>query len=156
MQQIPTAITQANSPVNPHGNPRERGLPTSIEKTLNARNKAQLAEILSQLCALQKQYGKTQAELETLVEGFSWALADYAMPEIIKAMRKYVLTASDIPAPADVIKIIEGARKPSVLEVSIDTLLTYHRKGIPLTRKQVNRLHEAGHAEIKYTGTEPP
>lgn len=91
---------------NQLSNPQDRSLPLGIVKTLNAKNKAELAEILSQVCALQKAYGKSPAELETLVEGFSWALADYSMPKIIKALREYVLTHSDIPAPADIISIL--------------------------------------------------
>lgn len=122
-------------------------LPPNIVKTLRAMEKAQLAELLSQCCALQKQYGKTPAELETLVEGFSWALADYTMQQIITAMREYVRNASDIPAPADIIKIIEAEReknKPVPLtEFKIETLRRFQEMGISLTPEQQAKLDAA-------------
>jgi hypothetical protein len=131
------AESNSRALANLHGNQKDSGLPTSIEKTLNARNKQQLAELLSQTCALQKAYGKTQAELETLVEGFSWALAEYRMPEIIRGMREYILTHSDIPAPADIIKIIDAKRHAeAVQKPSIERLREYQEKGIPLTPEQ--------------------
>lgn len=102
-----------------------------------------MAEILSQLCVLQKRYGRTPDELETLVEGFSWALADYSMPKIIAAMREYVINASDIPAPADIIKLIKEADRPKAPEVSIEKLQEYAAKGIPLTPEQRTRLSAA-------------
>jgi hypothetical protein len=55
---------------------------------------------------LQKQYGKTSQELETLVEGFCWILADYPMPVILAALAEYVRREPDIPAPADLVRII--------------------------------------------------
>lgn len=122
---------------------REKDLQASIEQTLSARNKAQLAEILEQVCALQKAYGKTPEELETLVEGFAWALSEYKMYQIIRSMRKYVLSHSDIPAPADIIKIIDSERyeaERNKSEVSIETLKIYQEKGIPLTPGQLQRL----------------
>lgn len=74
---------------------------------MGGAEKAQLAEALGKVCALQKQYGKTQAELKTLVEGFCWVLADYPMPVILDALAQYIRHNSDIPAPADLVKIID-------------------------------------------------
>ena len=104
---------------------------------LNARSKQQLAELLGQTCALQKAYGKTAEELETLVEGFSWALAEYPIDEITLAMAHYIKTASDIPAPADIIKIIERSREiAKIKQPDIETLKRYKAKGIPLSQEQ--------------------
>lgn len=70
------------------------------------------------------------------MEGFSWALADYSMPQIIAAMQHYVKTASDIPAPADIIKIITEMNKPKPHEFTIDDLRRFREKGIPLSQAQ--------------------
>jgi hypothetical protein len=99
--------------------------------------------LLSQICALQKAYGKTEHELETLVEGFSWALSDYEMPDILKAMRLYITTHSDIPAPNDIIQIINRMQEyEALVQPSIETLLRYESKGIPLTQAQKEQLEK--------------
>lgn len=73
-----------------------------------------LSEMLARVCALQKQYGKTKDELDILVNGFDWTLASYEVPEIVKAMGNYIKESSDIPAPADLIKLIEEDRRCAV------------------------------------------
>ncbi len=89
-------------------------------------------------------YGKTPAELHVLVEGFSWVLAEHKMPVILAAMREYVSNNSDIPAPADILKIIKEMQKPKVAEEPIEVLQRYRDKGIPLTEQQKSRLEAAG------------
>lgn len=69
-------------------------------------DKARLSQALSRICALQHQYGKTEAELETLVEGFCWALSMYTMDVILGGIKQFVLKKSDIPAPADIEAIL--------------------------------------------------
>lgn len=128
---------------NQVSNPKASGLPTSIEKTLNARSKQQLAELLSQICALQKVYGKTQDELEVLVEGFAWALAEYDMQQIVSAMRKYIIAHSDVPAPADIVKLIQKEISDGYIDnlmISSKTLREWQAKGIPLSPAQKSRL----------------
>ena len=66
-----------------------------------------MTELLSQICVLQKTYGKNQAEIETLADGFCWVLVDYDIEKIKLAMRDYLLNKNDVPAPADIIKIIK-------------------------------------------------
>lgn len=61
---------------------------------------------------MQKQYGKTAAELETLVEGFCWALEGYEIDEILNAMRQYVARKNDIPTPSDILNIIDPPPAP--------------------------------------------
>lgn len=94
---------------------------------------------------MQKQYGKTPAELEILVEGFSWVLADHSIVKIMAAMREYIQHNSDIPAPADILKIIEKQSKPPCTEIPIETLLRYRAKGIPLSQTQSEKLKSAGY-----------
>lgn len=70
------------------------------------QDKNKLAATLAMVCALQQQYGKTQAELEILVEGFSRVLKHYPMDLIIDAIERYTLKSPNIPAPADIENII--------------------------------------------------
>ena len=62
----------------PNGSPRN-GQHSPAEKLL-------LLKTLATACKLQKQYGQTEAELETLVEGFCLVLAEHPMRRIIEAM----------------------------------------------------------------------
>lgn len=98
--------------------------------------------MLEKICALQKQYGKTPAELEVLVEGFSWVLADYNIVEIQDAMMEYISNNNDIPAPYDIIKIIRS--KYTVPLMTIEQLIAYRDNGVPLTGEQQARLRKAG------------
>lgn len=86
---------------------------------------------------MQKQYGKSQSELETLVDGFAWVLADYGMDEIALGFAEYIKSNSDIPAPADIKKIIDSSRYyASIEEPDIETLRRYQERGIQLTPRQ--------------------
>lgn len=76
-----------------------------MRKHSNAEKEA-LSLALGRVCELQKQFGKTTAELETMVEGFCWILGDYPMSTILDAIRVYVKKNNDIPVPADIEKII--------------------------------------------------
>lgn len=62
--------------------------------------------MLANVCALQGQYGKTVAELETLVEGFCWVLGGYPVDDIIAAIGQHIRQRRDIPKPADIELII--------------------------------------------------
>ncbi|MBP3958366.1 hypothetical protein J8F10_24215 [Gemmata sp. G18] len=110
--QTPHSLGQVATKPNPHGAPKVSDSPPNTERRRSASDKERLSIALSQVCALQKQYGKTQAELETLVEGFCWALEDYPMDRILGALAQYVRTKSDIPAPADLVAIIDPPREP--------------------------------------------
>ncbi|WP_149111453.1 hypothetical protein [Limnoglobus roseus] len=102
-----------------------------------------LTELLSRICALQKGYGKTQAELETLVEGFSWALVGYPMSDVNLAFQAYIVTQSDIPAPADIIKLIRSNKQSDeATPPTVSQLLEYRSRGIPLSPKQQADLQE--------------
>ena len=128
---------------NQHTHQREQPSTTNTLPMLSARSKAELSILLGQICALQKQYGKKPEELEVLVEGFSVVLADFSIGKIKAALFEYIKKNSDIPAPADIIKIIEEQSKPKFPEVPLSQLLEYRRKGIPLSSKQLERLEAA-------------
>jgi hypothetical protein len=91
---------------SPNGSQKENDSQQSTESKHSLTDKANLAETLTVVCALQQQYGKTERELEILVEGFSRVLKHHPMPFIIQAIEKYTLNNSGIPAPADIEAII--------------------------------------------------
>ena len=97
---------------NPSGSLRESASPPStLPKPTTSSghskaDKAQLSLCLSQVCILQRQYGKTEAELETLVEGFCWALDAYEMSQILDAIKRYVLERPEIPTPSEIVSRI--------------------------------------------------
>jgi hypothetical protein len=57
-------------------------------------------------------YGKTAEQLESVVGMFALALADYPIEKIRTAFKVYVKRHSDLPAPADIVQIIERDGKP--------------------------------------------
>lgn len=70
--------------------------------------------MLATVCELQRQYSKTAAELETLVEGFCWALSGYPIKTIIDAIGVHIRLSATIPTPADIEAIINPPRpKPN-------------------------------------------
>jgi hypothetical protein len=59
---------------------------------------------------MQKKYGMTPQELEALTEGMIWVLSEYTIEEIINSIREYVKHNDDMPAPANLRKLIEEQR----------------------------------------------
>ncbi len=67
---------------------------------------------MGRVCALQKTYGKTPSELETLVEGFAWAMQDFPVDTVIKAIGAHLLQSPTIPTPFEIRQIIDPIKKP--------------------------------------------
>jgi hypothetical protein len=59
-----------------------------------------------------KTYGKDPGQLDAVIDLFMFALADYSAEQVAKAFRQYVLKASDFPAPADIVQLIERDGRP--------------------------------------------
>jgi len=94
--------------------------------THNQADKNELAKTLAIVCALQKQYGKTPAEFELLVEGFSRVLKYYPMKQIIEAIDKFTLKNPGIPSPADIETIIN----PPLPKIDWPFYITLNKKRI--------------------------
>jgi hypothetical protein len=75
-------------------------------------DKRGLAETIGRVFDLQKQFGKTTAQLENIVAGFCWALQDYPLPKVIEGIRTYIKLKPDIPTPADIRQIIDPIIEP--------------------------------------------
>ena len=51
-------------------------------------------------------FGKTQEEIETLVEGFIWILGDIPLQAVQNAFKQHIVRSSILPTPADINNII--------------------------------------------------
>lgn len=69
--------------------------------------KAKLAVVIGQVFDMQKQFGKTTGQLENIIVGFCWALADYDPALVIDGLGEYIRNNSDMPTPADIVKLID-------------------------------------------------
>lgn len=68
--------------------------------------------MLFQCFAALKVYGKQPEELAAVNAMFQLVLSDYAMADIRKAFGVYLRRHNDLPAPADIVQIIERDGKP--------------------------------------------
>lgn len=82
-------------------------LPKSEISAWKPSDKAALAIVIGRVFDLQKQYGKTAAQLETMVDGYCWALKAYPVAMVIDGFREYITRKSDMPSPADIRAIID-------------------------------------------------
>ena len=68
--------------------------------------------MLFQCFAALKVYGKQPEELAAVNAMFQLVLSDYAMADIRKAFGIYLRRHNDLPAPADIVQIIERDGRP--------------------------------------------
>ena len=73
----------------------------------SAAEKGEIAKALTMVCKMQKAYGKTPDDIGAMIEGISWALAEYPVPLIVDAMAAYVRRHEDIPTAANLLAIID-------------------------------------------------
>lgn len=59
-----------------------------------------------------KLYGKEPEQLDSVTRMFMFTLADYPYEKISEALRYYAKHYSEMPAPADIVTIIERGNKP--------------------------------------------
>ncbi len=82
---------------------------------------AQLAALLAQCYDALKVYGKEPEQLGNLVKVFVLVLGEYDYPAIRVAFATYLKRHTDLPAPADIVKIIDPP--PPVLSAAAYTAL---------------------------------
>ena len=107
---VPTESREVSSP-------KAKPLPPSIApkpelKAFTPTEKGNLAMMLSQVCAMQKAYGKAPADLEVLVEGYCLLLDRFRMEQIVAALKDYMLRNEDIPSAASIAKLIDPSLQP--------------------------------------------
>jgi hypothetical protein len=70
-------------------------------------DKASLATEIGRVFDVQKQFGKTTAQLANVIEGFCWAMKPYPAEHVIWGFSQYILNHSDMPTPSDIVKLID-------------------------------------------------
>lgn len=71
-------------------------------------------------------FGKTQAETETLIEGFIWILGDMSLPAVQDAFKQHISRSSTLPTPADINNIIN----PPPEELSAAVYISLRKRAI--------------------------
>ncbi len=74
-------------------------------------DKMKLAQGLGVLATIQKSYGK-QIDVKATIQAWEFVMAEkYHAEQVLMAMKVYMGKSSDMPAPADLIKIINPPEK---------------------------------------------
>ncbi len=79
---------------------------TSQEKLWPRDDRAKLALALGRTIAMQRTYGKQQGDIETMLDGFCWALRDHEPAAVLQALARHIQISPEIPTPHDLIKIL--------------------------------------------------
>jgi hypothetical protein len=97
--------------------PAPTSLPTLSKESGLARkswtpvDRINVAAALGKVFDIQKQFGKTPAQLKTIIEGFCWALQRYPADRVVWALGEYLLFRSDMPTPFDIRQLIDPIRE---------------------------------------------
>jgi len=67
----------------------------------------QLTELLTQCFDALKVYGKEPEQVVNLIKVFVMVLGDYTFEQVHAAFRTYLKQSNELPAPSDIVKIIE-------------------------------------------------
>lgn len=68
--------------------------------------------ILAQCFQSLKMYGREPEQLEATTGIFQMVLADYPIAKIESAFKAYIKRSNEMPAPADIVNLIERGNKP--------------------------------------------
>ncbi len=61
---------------------------------------------------MQKGFGRSPEELARLDKAFQWKLGRFTFDQVLEAMERYTDVKSDIPAPADIVQILDPEPEP--------------------------------------------
>jgi len=73
-------------------------------------DKIEIAKSLAVMAIIQKNYGR-ELDVKNTIKAWEFVLQDYTAKQVSEAMRAYMRQSSDIPSPADLIKIINPPEK---------------------------------------------
>jgi hypothetical protein len=94
--------------------------------------KMQLAKGLAVLATIQKSYGR-QVDVKATIQAWEFIMADkYRAEQVLMAMRVYMGKSSDMPAPADLIKIISPPAAPITYAEYKNALEQHALEGYPM------------------------
>lgn len=78
----------------------------------DAKGRQELSSFVAQCFEALKTYGKEPEQMVAVANMFQMVLADYPIDKIKAAFKTYLKTNSDMPAPADIVRLIERGNKP--------------------------------------------
>lgn len=95
-------------------NGRDLSLSTTTQLSLkdDKESKNRLNETLLMAFDALKTYGKEPEQMDSVKKLFHFALADYPWQKIREAFAYYFKNNTEMPAPADIVQIIERGNKP--------------------------------------------
>jgi hypothetical protein len=114
----PPSLTRRGRQPTPPSSPSE----TLIRDCKASQN--QLTTLLAQVHLLLKGYGEKAEDAASRDAGFQWLLGRFTIEQVRDAFRVYVERRSDLPAPADIIQIIEPPPEP----LSAALYVSYQKK----------------------------
>lgn len=102
-----------------------------------------------QLCQAQKNYGKTESDFKTIVKAYLAILSDFTVEQILDAMRRYMRMQSDIPAPADLARILAPNEQENLSPVVYAHFRRKVRNGEFLTSEERKYCEKFERIELK-------
>ena len=78
----------------------------------DAKGRQELSSFVAQCFEALKTYGKEPEQMVAVANMFQMVLSDYPIGKIKSAFKTYLKTNSDLPAPADIVHLIERGNKP--------------------------------------------
>lgn len=112
--QCPTVTTEAKPPrpLQSQKISSAAELPKEPPLKDDPQGQDQLTDMLAQCYSLLKKYGEKAEQTELRDQGFQWLLGQYPISQIKEAFKKFMLTAREIPVPADILAILDPTTQP--------------------------------------------
>lgn len=102
-QSFPSAMQNTQ----PQPEPKQSML---IRDCQDSQNK--LTGLLYQVFMMQKGYGESPEDMAKREKAFQWKLGRFTFDQVLEAMERYTDVKSDIPAPADIVQILDPEPEP--------------------------------------------
>lgn len=94
-------------------------------------DKSEIAKSLAVMAVIQKNYGR-ELDVKNTVKAWEFVLHDCTAKQVCEAMRAYMRQSSDIPSPADLIKIISPPEKQITYAEYKHALEQHAAEGYPM------------------------
>lgn len=94
-------------------------------------DKIEIAKSLAVMAIIQKNYGR-ELDVKNTIKAWEFVLQDYTAKQVSEAMRAYMRQSSDIPSPADLIKILNPPEKQITYAEYKHALEQHAAEGYPM------------------------
>ncbi len=119
MEALKAAVAGAMAGISTSTNGSSAPLPSPTKNSelpllLDASGRETLALFLAQCFEALKTWGKEPEQIKAVNGLFQMVLADYPIEKIRSAFAAYFKTNADMPAPADIVQLIERGNRPKL------------------------------------------